>query len=447
MNFADLPIDHRVKKTLESKKLSELTAIQQKVIAPALSGNDIVASSKTGSGKTLAFLVPCVHRLLTSRALTRKDPRVLILAPTRELAKQVFQEAKWLTSGMPINCQLIVGGENYNDQIKVLRRNPQIIVGTAGRIADHLESKSFFINGLELLIMDEADRMLDLGFSDQLSLINRFADHRKRQTMMFSATVGKVGVNKLAESLLKSPVRVAVGEATEQHLDIKQHYCFADNIEQKDLLLPKFLNSNKHNQAVIFAATREDTERLANQLNEQGFDAIALHAELAQNVRSNVMNAFSRGQHSQLVCTDVASRGLDLPRVELVINFDLPKHAEEYIHRIGRTGRAGKQGVAISLVGPRDWQSFVSIRALLDYSLEQQSIEDVETKFKGFDVRKPKVTKTKKNKKQSSAKSNPTQADTPKRVKSMTGKDVGDMPMRRKSKPVPPSELDDSDED
>lgn len=444
MNFSELPLDHRIKKSLEDKKLTELTTIQEKVIAPALKGNDVVASSKTGSGKTLAFLVPCVHRLLTSRALSKKDPRVIILAPTRELAKQVFLEAKWLTSGMPLSCQLIVGGENYNEQIKVLRKNPQIIIGTAGRIADHLNSKSFFINGLELLIMDEADRMLDLGFSEQLSLINRFADHRKRQTMMFSATVGKIGVNKLAESLLNSPVRIAVGEATEQHVDIKQTYCFADNIEQKDTILGTLLSAHTHTQAVVFAATREDTERLAKQLNEQGFNSIALNAELAQNVRTNVMNAFSKGQYSQLICTDVASRGLDLPRVELVINFDLPKHAEEYIHRIGRTGRAGNQGSAISLVGPRDWQSFVSIRALLDYALEEQTIDGVETKFKGHDLRKAKLASPTKKALKSKTGDGSTVPSAKRRVKSMLGQEVGDTPMLRKKKPM---NLDDFDED
>lgn len=446
MNFSDLPLDHRIKKSLEDKKLTELTTIQEKVVAPALKGNDIVASSKTGSGKTLAFLVPCVHRLLTSRALSKRDPRVIILAPTRELAKQVFLEAKWLTNGMPLSCQLIVGGENYNEQIKALRKNPQIIIGTAGRIADHLNSKSFFINGLELLIMDEADRMLDLGFSEQLNLINRFADHRKRQTMMFSATVGKVGVNKLAESLLKSPLRVAVGEANEQHRDIKQTYCFADNIEQKDEILSQLLASHPHKQAVVFAATREDTERLAKHLNQNGFDAIALNAELAQNVRNNVMNAFSTGQHSQLVCTDVASRGLDLPRVELVINFDLPKHAEEYIHRIGRTGRAGNQGAAISLVGPRDWQSFVSIRALLDYGLEEQKVEGVKTKFKGHDLGKPKLNISKKKNIKISAGDSANKASAKRRVKSMLGQEVGDTPMLRKKKPTNAEDIDREDD-
>ncbi len=435
MLFNDLPLDHRIKKVLTDKKFTDLTPIQAKVIAPALKGNDIVASSKTGSGKTLAFLVPTVQRLLKTKALSKQDPRVLILAPTRELAKQVFFEAKWLTANMPITCQLIVGGENYNDQIKVLRRNPQIIVGTAGRIADHLDSKSFFINGLELLIFDEADRMLDLGFKEQLLLINRFADHRKRQTMMFSATLGRIEIDGLAQSLLKTPTKVVVGSATEQHSEISQKIVFADNVEHKDQLLVAALEQTEHNQAIIFAATREDTERLAKHLNENGLDAVALHAEMPQNARSNAMNAFAKGQHSQLVCTDVASRGLDLPRVGLVINFDLPKQAEEYIHRIGRTGRAGNIGQAFAFVGPRDWHSYTDIRALLDYPLEEFSFADLVASFKGYD-HKPVKKKTQKAAK-TSRRATKTKVEAPKkRVKSMAGVDVGDAPMRRKPKSV-----------
>ncbi|WP_100641569.1 DEAD/DEAH box helicase [Alteromonas facilis] len=436
MLFSELPLDHRILKALDGKKLTDLTEIQAKVIAPALKGNDIVASSKTGSGKTLAFLIPTVQRLLRNKALSRKDPRVLILAPTRELAKQVFSEAKWLTAGMPVNCQLIVGGENYNDQIKALRKCPHIIVGTAGRIADHLDSRSFFINGLELLIFDEADRMLDLGFKEQLEMINRFADHRKRQTMMFSATIGKISIDTLAEKLLKTPTKIVVGSDTEQHADISQHYVFADSVEHKDQLLAQILKQTPHGQAITFVATREDTERLAQVLNEQGFDAVALHAELAQNQRANIMNAFSRGQHTLLICTDVASRGLDLPRVELVVNFDLPKHPEEYIHRIGRTGRAGRAGQSLSLVGPRDWRSFTLIRALLDYELPQKIIEGFAAAFKGFDIKAPSKPKGAPKKKTARKTTNSESKTSNKRVKSMLGTEVGDAPLRRKPKPV-----------
>lgn len=435
MLFSELPLVHRLQKVLADKPFESMTDIQAKVVAPALKGNDVVASSKTGSGKTLAFLVPTVHRLLKQKALSKQDPRVLILAPTRELAKQVFAEAKALTKGMRLQTQLIVGGENYNDQIKLLRRNPDIIVGTAGRIADHLSSKSFFINGLELLILDEADRMLDLGFKEQLLMIDKFADHRKRQTMMFSATIDKIDIDKLAKQLLNNPVRIVVGSATEQHAQIEQHYVFADHIEHKQQLLQKALETQAHNQAIVFVATREDTEKLSTLLNESGFDSIPLHSELAQSQRSNVMNAFSRGQHSQLICTDVASRGLDIPNVDLVINYDLPKQAEEYIHRIGRTGRAEKSGSAMSLVGPRDWRSFCAIRALLDYQLDVTTFEGLVAKFKGYDRPEKSQKSASQPVKQGRAKTESAPKAKPKkRVKSLIGTDVGHMPMKRKPK-------------
>ncbi len=198
MQVSELPVHHKIVSRLSDKGIVTLTEIQERTLLPALQGKDIIASSKTGSGKTFAFLVPAINRLLTTKALSRQDPRVLILAPTRELAKQVFIEAKQLSNGLPVQCALVVGGENYNDQVKVLRRNPHIIVGTAGRIADHLKDKTFFLNGLELLIYDEADRMLDLGFASELAMINRFADHRKRQTMLFSATLDNIELNHLS---------------------------------------------------------------------------------------------------------------------------------------------------------------------------------------------------------------------------------------------------------
>lgn len=437
MHVSELPVHHKIVSRLSDKGIITLTEIQERTLLPALQGKDIIASSKTGSGKTFAFLVPALNRLLTTKALSRQDPRVLILAPTRELAKQVFVEAKQLSTRLPVQCALVVGGENYNDQIKVLRRNPHIIVGTAGRIADHLKDKTFFLNGLELLIYDEADRMLDLGFANELSMINRFADHRKRQTMLFSATLDNVELNHLSGDFLKSPVRIAVGEATAAHGDITQHCYFADNVSHKDTLLTHCLSQNDYNQAVVFSATREDTDRLTDLLNEQNLHAIALRGDLPQNQRAQIMSAFSRGQYSVLVTTDVASRGLDLRKVGLVINFDLPKQADEYIHRIGRTGRAGEKGTAISLVGPRDWQSFVTIQAHVQYPLEPMSHDAYPATFRGKQARKSKPkgsasTATKRTKNKTSQNPQRTQ-----RVNTMKGEDTGFAPLKRKPRTKP----------
>lgn len=439
MQVSDLPVHHKIISRLTEKGIQTLTDIQQQTILPGLQGKDIIASSQTGSGKTFAFLIPTINRLLTTKPLSRQDPRVLILAPTRELAKQVFLEAKSLTSKLQLHCMLVVGGENYNDQVKMLRRSPHIIVGTAGRIADHLQDKSFFLNGLELLIFDEADRMLDLGFASQLTMINKFADHRKRQTMMFSATLDNIELQFLTKSLLKAPVRVAIGASTAQHQDIAQQCYFADNVSHKDELLSVCLDEVDYDQAVIFTATRDDTQRIAELLNAKNKDAIALRGDLPQSQRAQIMSAFSRGQHSILVTTDVASRGLDLRKVGLVINFDLPKQADEYIHRIGRTGRAGQKGQAISFVGPRDWQSFESIKNHIQYALECQSHDALPAEFSGF---KPKAKKAK----ASADKPKKRQAGTAgegkvkKRVDTMVGKDIGAAPVMRRKTPLQPDE-------
>lgn len=435
MQFSDLPLDHRILKTLESKSFKETTEIQSQAIPYGLLGKDLIASSKTGSGKTLAFLLPAVHRVLKTKAISRKDPRVLILAPTRELAKQVFMQLKWLIAGQPISAALILGGENFNDQVKALRRNPQFVVGTAGRVTDHLQGSSLYLNGLEMLILDEADRMLDLGFADQLKRINSAADHRKRQTMMFSATLDSAQMHYLTKELLKAPQRISIGHSNEEHVDITQRFILSDNIEHKEALLDSLLKQEPDQQIIVFTATRVDTERLSKRLADMGLDSVGLSAELSQSQRSNTMNQFSRGKEQILVTTDVASRGLDLLKVGLVINFDLPKIADEYVHRIGRTGRAGSKGQAVSLVGPKDWQSFLRIKAFLQQDIQFSEIEGLAATFKGLKPAKPKsLQKTKVSKKK--APTNQTSNTSgKKRIRANEGKEVGHIPMKRKPRP------------
>jgi len=437
----DLPVHHKIIAKLEAKNITSLTEIQEKTILPGIQGKDIIASSKTGSGKTFAFLVPAVNRLMSQKALSRQDPRALILAPTRELAKQVFIEAKSLCSGLNLSCTLVVGGENFNDQVKSLRRNPHIIVGTAGRVADHLLGKSMYLNGLELLVFDEADRMLDLGFSSQLKMINDYADHRKRQTMLFSATLDSIELNHMTSTLTKSAVRVAVGDSTAEHGDITQQCYFADNVEHKDTLLDTELKRRDYNQAIVFTATREDTDRLTTILNKSDLQAIALRGDLPQNQRAAIMSEFARGQHSILVTTDVASRGLDLSKVGLVINFDLPKNVDEYIHRIGRTGRAGQKGEAMSLIGPRDWKSFTALKSHLQYALACENHDTLPATFKGFEDKKPTSAspKSRAAKKREAA----PKKQAVRRVDTMGGEDIGMVPIKRK--PRAPVENDDDD--
>lgn len=395
MQFTDLQIDKRLERSLEHMGFAQMTDIQSEAIPLAMTGRDLIASSKTGSGKTLAFLIPAMQRLLTIKALSKKDARVLILAPTRELTKQVFAQLRALVANTPFRSLLILGGENFNDQAKALRKNPHVIVATPGRLADHLDQRNLDLAGLELLIFDEADRMLDLGFADQLAAINTIANHRKRQTLLFSATLDHAQVNNFATGLLKEPQRVAIGLATDQHQDIHQRLYLCDHLDHKQALLNHFLQNEAHQQVIIFTATRDDTERLAKEIGDQGISTTALSGNLSQPARNKIMDEFSRGQKKILITTDIASRGLDLLNVSHVINFDMPKHPEEYIHRIGRTGRAGASGSAISLVGPKDWESFKSIEGFLQRSLDFSQVEGLTGKFKGLAPAKKQATKTK----------------------------------------------------
>ncbi|GAC25941.1 DEAD/DEAH box helicase [Paraglaciecola mesophila] len=439
MQFSDLPLDHRLGKALEIKGFTEATEIQAQAIPYALMGKDLIASSKTGSGKTLAFLLPAVQRVLTKQPLSRKDPRVLILAPTRELAKQVFFQLKWLIAKHQLKAALILGGENFNDQVKALRHYPQFVVGTAGRIADHLAGKSLYLNGLEMLIMDEADRMLDLGFTEQLKQINAAADHRKRQSMMFSATLDNAALHYLTQSMLKAPHRISIGISSAEHKDIQQRFFLADNVTHKERLLAHMINEKDHRQVIVFTATRADTERLSSLLKEQGLYSIALSGDLSQGQRNNIMSEFGRGQQHILVTTDIASRGLDLLNVSLVVNFDLPKLADEYVHRVGRTGRAGNKGEAVSFVGPKDWASYLSIKSFLQQEVSFNEIEGLEAKFKG--LRPPKKAKAPVKKAPGKAANNSKAGSGannqgPDRVKPMQGTEVGDRPMKRKPRQV-----------
>lgn len=240
MQFSEFNLDRRLLTAVEHMGFDAPTDIQHQAIPAAMAGHDLIASSKTGSGKTLAFLLPAIHRLIRTRALSKKDPRALILTPTRELAKQVFGQLKAITAGTPFKSVLILGGENFNDQVKMLDKDPHVVVATPGRLADHLAKGLFYLNGLELLILDEADRMLDLGFAEQLKQINEAADHRKRQTLMFSATLDHEQVNEFAKDLLNKPKKIAVGSMTSEHKDITQKYYLCDHLDHKQQLLEHF---------------------------------------------------------------------------------------------------------------------------------------------------------------------------------------------------------------
>lgn len=435
MQFTDFSLDQRLLQSLKHMGITAPTAIQEQALPIALAGKDLMASSKTGSGKTLAFLLPALQRVISTRSLSKRDPRVLILLPTRELAHQVYSQLRLLVANTQYKAISVLGGENFNDQAKALAKEPHFIVATPGRIADHLEQKHLFLNGLELLILDEADRMLDLGFAPQLKTINEAADHKRRQTLMFSATLDHSEINDIAATLLKNPAHVAIDASHSEHNDIHQRIFLCDHLDHKEALLTRLLQDETHKQVIVFTATRPDTERLAVKLSTQGFATAALSGDLKQAARNQIMDQFARGQQQILVTTDVASRGLDLLNVSLVINFDMPKFAEEYVHRIGRTGRAGAKGDAISLVGPKDWDNFKKVQIFLRKTFEISVIPGLEAKFSGL-KEQSKQTPIKRVAKTSTS-AGKTKAKTVKAPPSrdkrfITGVDIGDAPMRRK---------------
>ncbi|MBF9003488.1 DEAD/DEAH box helicase [Vibrio nitrifigilis] len=389
LQFKDLGLDNRLLKTLAHYDFKKATEIQQQAIPYAIAGKDLLASSKTGSGKTLAFLLPMLHKSLKTKAFSAKDPRGVILVPTRELAKQVYSELRSTLSGLSYNAVLITGGENFNDQVKALRRYPRFIVATPGRLADHLDHRSVFLDGLETLVLDEADRMLDLGFAPQLRRIHKAAKHRRRQTLLFSATLDHDQVNDIAAEMLNEPRSISIGVSNEQHKDITQRFYLCDHLDHKEALLDRILEQEDYRQVIIFTATRADTERLTEKLNERKLKAVALSGSLNQAQRNTIMSQFERAVFKILVTTDVASRGLDISTVTHVINFDMPKHTEEYVHRVGRTGRAGNKGDAVSFVGPKDWDSFKRVERYLRQDLNFDVLEGLEGKFKGLKPRKP----------------------------------------------------------
>ena len=346
------------------------TEIQSRAIPVALQGRDVAASAQTGTGKTAAFVLPALHRLLTPAQAKGRGPRVLVLTPTRELAGQVEQVIQQLGRFTRLRSGTIVGGVSFGPQERLLRNSLDLLVATPGRLIDHMQSGLVDFSRLELFILDEADRMLDMGF---IKPVTRIAAELppERQTMLFSATL-EGDVQKIASRLLRDPVRIQLATAKVRHLAIAQRLHLAESPEHKHALLGHVLTDPTLTQAIIFTATKRGADRLAKRLTASGHACAPLHGNMRQGARQRTVDLLRSGKVQILVATDVASRGIDLLGVSHVINFDLPTVAEDYIHRIGRTGRNGASGIAISLVGPEDRVKLGNIERLTGHRLERQ---------------------------------------------------------------------------
>lgn len=378
MSFENLALDSRIVEAVKSCGFEQPTDIQKAAIPQILEGRDVMASAQTGTGKTAAFVLPSLHKLLQKKNAAGKGPRVLILTPTRELAKQIEQNIKQFSRNNRVYFGCIVGGEPYPPQMRLLGRPLDILVATPGRLIDHLERGRLDMSRLETLILDEADRMLDMGFVDEVKAIANKAPADK-QTLLFSATFeGKVAA--VATQLLKDPVRIQMVSKIKTNASIQQCVHAVDDVTHKLNLLSHLVCNEKINQAVIFTATKRGADALTKTLAGQGHRVSALHGDMSQHHRRRTVENMRRGKFKLLVATDVASRGLDIRSISHVINYDLPMVSEDYIHRIGRTGRGGSTGDAISLVGGEDWSKLFAIEKISGQKIDRKLIPGLEAK-------------------------------------------------------------------
>lgn len=398
--FADLNLHSVILKALEKSGYITPTPIQQGAIPHALNGRDLLLSAQTGSGKTASFVLPILDKLAKtpstkpenaedfsqkSHRKHQKTPiKALILTPTRELAMQVQDNVRKYSSQMKgIFSVPLVGGTPYGGQIRALQKGVQIVIATPGRLIDHMNDGRVDLSNLDVLVLDEADRMLDMGFSDAIETILAQVP-ADRQTVMSSATWdGEVG--KIAESFTTNPERVAI-KVESAHIDESVYFC--DDFNHKNKILMSLLAQDDIGQAIIFTATKRSTEQLAETLNENGFTARYLHGDLPQGKRNRIITDVKSGKCDFLIATDVAARGIDISTISHVVNYDLPRQVEDYVHRIGRCGRAGRTGVAMNLCSRDDQRQLGFINRYLKRDMKENVIEGLEPKFTPKNERK-----------------------------------------------------------
>jgi superfamily II DNA/RNA helicase len=376
LSFSDLALHPLILKALEAEGYADPTPVQAAAIPPALEGRDVMATAQTGTGKTAAFLLPALSRLAVDKPpRPAGSPRILVLAPTRELAHQVLLAVRKYGKFLRLNTVDLVGGMPYRDQLRLLSRPVDVVVATPGRLLDHAQRGRLNLSSIDVLILDEADRMLDMGFSEDVDAIVA-ACGQTRQTLLFTATLDR-RMAKLAERLLSNPVRVTIEDtAGDPHID--QRLFHADDLAHKHRLLHHFAASAEVSKAIVFTATKRDAESLARALTEAGHAAGALHGDMTQGARNHTLDQLRSGKIRLLVATDVAARGIDVRDISHVINFDLPRVAQDYVHRIGRTGRAGAEGIAISFAGRADRESLMRIQQYIKAEMTVSLIAGLE---------------------------------------------------------------------
>ena len=378
MTFASLNLHPSILRAIEDSGYTIPTPIQAQAIPEVLAGNDIMASAQTGTGKTAAFMLPALNLLATPHTSNSRGPRILVLVPTRELAAQVNDSARNYGKHIRARTVSIVGGMPYPLQNKLLSQPLDILVATPGRFIDHLERGRIDVSRLQMLILDEADRMLDMGFMPDVERICN-ALPVDRQTLLFSATLdGNIG--RIARDILRNPKTIQVAQQKEKHANIEQRLHYVDDMTHKNKLLEHLLIAPGVNQAIIFTSTKRHADVLAEDLYAAGHKTAALHGDMTQGARNRTLTKLRHGDVKVLVATDVAARGIDINGITHVINYDLPKFAEDYVHRIGRTGRAGASGIAISFASNMDRHILRKIEQYTGNKLEAAVVEGFEPK-------------------------------------------------------------------
>lgn len=372
MSFERLGLSAALLRAIADQGYREPTPIQCKAIPLILEGRDVLAGAQTGTGKTAAFTLPLLQRLQrSSPGGQRKLPRALILTPTRELAAQVGDSVRTYGRHLPVKSAMIYGGVSINPQIEKLRQGVDIVIATPGRLLDHVGQKTVDLSAVEILVLDEADRMLDMGF---IRDIRRIMDRlpRRRQNLLFSATFSKE-IRRLASDLLNAPQEIQAAAANAPADKISQVIWPVESRRKRELLSHR-IGAENWRQVLVFTRTKRGADRLCKQLMQDGHEAAAIHGNKSQGARTRALSDFKAGRIRVLVATDVAARGLDIERLPHVVNYELPQVAEDYVHRIGRTARAGQEGHAVSLVCPEELQQLGAIERLLKFRIDREHV-------------------------------------------------------------------------
>ena len=379
--FSEFALHERLLKAVAELNFVEPTPVQAAAIPAALEGRDLRVIAQTGSGKTAAFVLPLLNRLI-GPAQPRVEIRALILLPTRELAQQTLKEVERFSQFTFIKSGLITGGEDFKVQAAMLRKVPDILIGTPGRLIEHLNAGNLDLKKVEVLVLDEADRMLDMGFAEDVERLTNECQG-PHQTMLFSATSGGNALRAMVTKVLKDPMHLRLNAVSELSEKIRQQIITADHDGHKEELVNWLLANETYQKAIIFTNTRAQADRLYGRLVARDVKVFILHGDKDQKDRKMAIERFKQGGTKVLVATDVAARGLDVEGMDLVINFDMPRSGDEYVHRIGRTGRAGNEGMAISLISHNDWNLMSSIERYLKQTFERRNIKELKAVYQG----------------------------------------------------------------